>query len=552
MTTGTSVRLAALLILVPGLAMAQSAGPCAVAAAALPGSAGAFGDYARVAGLASGVPGDVVRLRPSSATADEACLREGLWPHAAVPPAAGPRVAVTPVAVDVVSNSAYRKGPGYGLLWPGRGVGSMASAGVQGGIGVLSFGVVPAVAWQQNREFEMVERPRTGFSEFGHPWRTSIDLPYRHGPESFTSVSPGQSYLRADLPWLSAGVSSENLWWGPGMRNAILLGNDAPGFPHLFLGSGPGWETRVGRFGVETVWGRLQESPYFDSNPDNDVRFLSALIATWQPPGPTGLTLGAIRMYHRTWEPGGLAFRDFVPFFESLLKSRLVTPEDPMGDDLSNQLAGLFVRYAPLGSGFEVYGEWGREDHSWDMDDLLAEPEHSHAYTLGFQQVLGGADRWYRIRGELTNLNPPQVKGRSAANWYAHSQVRQGHTHRGQILGAAIGTGSDSQYLGFDLFLPRGMHGVHLERVRYDQNTFVRHVEEAHGFQGHDVEVTAGTTHLVHVRGFSIRTGLSVSSRRNRDFIHCNNSITEYRYCQQAEYRDVNWHIPVGVFWRGF
>ena len=50
-----------------------------------------------------------------------------------------------------------------------------------------------------------------------------------------------------------------------------------------------------------------------------------------------------------------------------------------------NQLASLWFRWAPPGSGFDVYGEFGREDFAADLRDLILEPDHSASTNLGFR-----------------------------------------------------------------------------------------------------------------------------------------------------------------------
>ena len=72
---------------------------------------------------------------------------------------------------------------------------------------------------------------------FSSPWHygQSMDLPWRHGDRSFGDVTWGQSSIAADIGPLSIGASTENEWWGPGVRNALILSNNAAGFPKIFL-----------------------------------------------------------------------------------------------------------------------------------------------------------------------------------------------------------------------------------------------------------------------------------------------------------------------------
>ena len=56
---------------------------------------------------------------------------------------------------------------------------------------------------------------------------------------------------------VGAGLSTENLWLGPGLRNSILLTNNAPGFPHLFLGTSKPVDIYIGSLDVLALWGQL-------------------------------------------------------------------------------------------------------------------------------------------------------------------------------------------------------------------------------------------------------------------------------------------------------
>lgn len=526
-----------------GDAFGQTDANCVQAGAAHTGSAAVLDDYYRVASLRSTAPTLQLIRRGSSPPADH--CGDQLW---RVVPAPDQPVSLTQTRLDVIYNSAYPRGGSLGLLWAGRGLSTLISTGATARFGRFSAALEPEIAMQQNLEFPFVQV--VGVSEYAYPWHSGIDWPLRHGGESSTTIAAGQSYARVDFPWLDGGISTENLWWGPGMRNAIVLGNDAAGFPHVFVGSGEGWNSPVGRFNAEAVWGRLSESEYFDTISANDHRFFAGLNVVWSPRWSTGLSLGGARIFQTAYEPGSFSVGDYFPFLQSPLKRDLATPENPSGNNSDDQMISFFARYAPPSSGLEAYVEWARTDHSANMQDFYAEPDHSAAYTLGFQRVWGGTSRWYRLRGELTDLNTVGALGRPLPDWYVHTDLTAGYTHRGKILGAHIGPGSDAQYMGFDVFTRQGRHGFFLERVRHDENAYFRWITKVHLFRAHDVELTGGTEHVYQVGQFMLTAGLSFSSRRNRDFRYCNHLDTAPEFCQAPHYRDKNWHIPLGVIWQ--
>ena len=96
-------------------------------------------------------------------------------------------------------------------------------------------------------------------------------------------------------------------------------------------------------------------------------------------------------------------------------------------------------------SGFEVYAEYGREDHNADRRDLTLEPDHDASYLFGFQKVWRRtSSHLWSVHAELLNSRISHLQlGRTQAPFYVHTPVAQGHTEEGQVLGspAAYGGG---------------------------------------------------------------------------------------------------------------
>src|SRR5699024_5581615 len=64
-----------------------------------------------------------------------------------------------------------------------------------------------------------------------------IDLPFRFGPDYYTTFNLGLSSFRIHYKQIEAGFSTENLWWGPGVQYALAMSNNAAGLPHVFIGT---------------------------------------------------------------------------------------------------------------------------------------------------------------------------------------------------------------------------------------------------------------------------------------------------------------------------
>jgi len=115
----------------------------------------------------------------------------------------------------------------------------------------------------------------------------------------------------------------------------------------------------------------------------------------------------------------------------------------------------------------EFYAEFGRNDHSQNFTDLMLEPEHARAYIIGGRKIFTTAKKTdVELMFELTQLeNSSTAWLRPQEGWYTHYQVRHGYTHRGQVMGAGIGPGSNSQTLGISWIKGVKKLGFTLERV---------------------------------------------------------------------------------------
>ncbi|MGH7446140.1 MAG: hypothetical protein ACRELT_01175, partial [Longimicrobiales bacterium] len=206
------------------------------------------------------------------------------------PPAGGVRL--LPAELRVIGNSAYPRDWNDGMLWSGRGMNAAITAGAQFRWGPLSAAIAPVAAWQSNAEFDLRLNMDTAQSEFASALWPGIDLPQRFGTGSVTRVDAGQSFARIDIRGFGAGFSNENIRWGPSRRNPLLLSGTAAGFAHAFIETGRPVDVWIGDLEFQLFWGRLEESEYFDSDPDNDHRMLAGLLVALQPRILDGLTIG--------------------------------------------------------------------------------------------------------------------------------------------------------------------------------------------------------------------------------------------------------------------
>jgi hypothetical protein len=374
-----------------------------------------------------------------------------------------------------------------GPLRGGRGWSNLATAGVRVRLWILTLVVAPQFVYEENRPYQVLpyplqtSPPRDLYANPFYPPPESLDLPLRFGRDPRILLDPGQSSLTLALGPLAVGASTENSWWGPGLRNGLLLSSQAPGVPHVFLRSSrPLW---MGLGTLEGRWmlGRLEESGYFDFDPTNDYRSLAAMAITFSPAFDPGLTLGVARAVYGPLQGDVPDAERALDVFRSVGRPHQrpwpVTLDPwgreeplPVPEPAPDQIFALFARWVFPGAGAEAYGEWVRFEEAAGPRDFLQFPQHSQGYTVGVQWVGGGAQQSsFRVQGELTNLEPSSTwRHRNVAGSYTSRVVPQGYTHRGEILGAAIGPGSSSQWLALDRLAPGWRVGAFGGRIRWN------------------------------------------------------------------------------------
>jgi hypothetical protein len=376
-------------------------------------------------------------------------------------------------------NSHLPVGQNDSALWQGKGLNTLLSGGFTAKYSFLSTSIKPQFVFSQNRSFELSEFPsRTDFSEYAPPSYSGayIDQPQRFGDQSISRIYPGQSWIRIEYRGAAAGLSSENIWSGPAIENPIVFSNNGPGIVHAFIGTYKPIKTAIGNFEGRILGGQLHESNFFDTNPDNDKRFINAILLNYSPSFIPGLHLGGTRMIQKYYPENGPSISDFSEVFQPFLKDKLKSDKNPRGNLGSHQLVSLFARWNFTEFGMEVYTEWSRNDHAGNLQDLLRHFEHARAYVLGFTKNFHLSNsRWLTTNVEITQLEVPRLdEFRRTGSYYNNGEVIQGFSNYGQVLGAGIGPGSNNQMLNLRYFFPEGMWGVSLNRIVHNNDRLYR------------------------------------------------------------------------------
>jgi hypothetical protein len=383
----------------------------------------------------------------------------------------GPRVVLLRPTAQAIYNTAFPEGGNDGAVWAGRGATLSATAGAALRWGPLSLRLEPVVFWAQNRRFALMPNGMADSLRFRDPDNpANIDLPQRFGDGAFARLGPGQSTARVDLAGVAVGVSTANMVWGPGEDLPLILGTNAAGFPHVFLGTSTPWNVGIGRVHGRLVWGSLSQSRWSPVPADSGRRLMTGIVGTFTPRGLNGLELGGSRFFHSPWPRGGITFADLRQPLEGIFKAGLSqTGQGPdLRSDNVNQLASAFARWVLPRTGFEAWAEYAREDHNWDLQDFILEPDHSAGYLLGARKVWTRGDgSLVSLRGELVDAEPSNLMSvRFQGQFYHHSNERQGHTENGQLLGSLAAYGGSGSVLALDGYTRRGRWTVDWSRTR--------------------------------------------------------------------------------------
>jgi len=409
-----------------------------------------------------------------------------------------------------------------GLLWQGRGLNTEFKTGFELKSTYFEINFVPEITYSQNAAFDTVAPAITSnqASPFSY-FYAGIDYPQRMGDESFYHLSWGQSEIRANYGPLTIGFSHENMIWGPAVYNPLIMSANAGGFPHIDFGI-KRTETRAGTFEFRGVYGRLQESDFFNENKDDDYTLFSGYTFAWIPPWFPFFSMGINRSLILNWE-------DLSS--ESVLKLyNLNISSNTYGYDATDQRASIWMDWKLTGPGTRFYLELFKEDHNRDFTKVLLYPEHTLGFTFGGEQILSmGNARGFLIDAEISWLQVSrtyELKNRSGGTYYIHGIVYHGYSNEGQLLGAPCGPGADVQNLGISWFDNWGLIKLYASRINKNRDyVYSRDL----GTWNQDVELSGGIKGEYFLGDhLAIGADLSYSYNFDRNYVYKENVSNIY------------------------
>ena len=209
---------------------------------------------------------------------------------------------------------------------------------------------------------------------------------------AISKLTLGQSSFRMDFGPLSLGVSSQNLWLGPGSYSSLLMSNNAQGFNHFSIMTNRPLKTLFGNFELQIIGGTLTSNSNqgFENKNlktteiDYKTRYLNLLTLTYNPVFFKNLFLGANRAFQQYTQDNPT--NKLTDYYLITLKPlfRNVYQDNALAID---QLIAGYVKYVFPKEHAEVYFQYGWNDGSSNSRDLMLDLSHSAASIFGFKKL---------------------------------------------------------------------------------------------------------------------------------------------------------------------
>ncbi len=389
------------------------------------------------------------------------------------------------------SNSSFSVGYNDGSLYPSVGMQQRFTVGAHLQWKGFSLLLQPELITAANKEptsFKSDPSDGNYWSRYYLYVVNKIDDFNRFGTTPITKAFFGQSSLRYNTNYISAGISTENIWWGPGIRNSLVMTNNAPGFIHLTVNSRKPIPTKWGNIEFQAVLGQLKNAA--TESPDNAYMrtFYAGGIANKLPIN-RGI-FGYIFSWNPTWTPNlhiGIAGASYFYVGETQIEPTIlvVDAENKKG---SASLGSLFFRYAMPKENAEVYVEYGRANRLATPFNMFGDTIPA-GFTAGFRKLFINHHNSKNDKGgillsfELTQLQLPDARLifnqanvysiPKTNSWYTNAFVKQGYTNEGQVMGASIGPGSNSETLNISWVKGLKRIGITAERISHNNDFYV-------------------------------------------------------------------------------
>jgi len=463
------------------------------------------------------------------------------------------KLTLLPLEYNLEYNTHHPYNRNNGNMIPNVGYQHIISFGFYTKIGPLEIQLSPEHHYAVNEAFD-------GFwdGHFDITWKERyerwnfIDTPERFGSKRHNRLLFGQSFISLNFKKLALSISNENLWWGPSKRNSIMLSNHSSGFKHITFKSTSPIKTFFGNFDFQILSGRLEPSRFLPPDPDreyggrklyipkinqngrvDDWRYYQAGYISISPRWIDGLTLGMIRwvqMYRGLvegdywWMPGKPTY---FPLFSNFFRKN---DSNIPYEEQTDQAAGLFFRWYFKKSKMEIYSEFHRNDAIYNLRDFLVDGDHTRGLTLGISKILDSKKNNYLLSWEWTQLEATAgTMLRGGGSWYEHSRVFHGYTNFGEVIGAGIGPGSNSQFFSIEKFKKNEKLKLAFEIVENDNDWYYKAFSNSTDFRRYWKDFNFHLGYDKKFNQFWISSNLIYNRNLNYQWELISNSETYYQ-----------------------
>jgi hypothetical protein len=389
------------------------------------------------------------------------------------------------IGYDHVNNSLLPQNWNDGNMYPARGWQERHTVGLQLKLGVIEINLQPEWLKVQNIPQQYYPgNPEDGnfMPKYFGSVANVIDNFRQFGTKKIDTFSLGQSRIGLKLGPVSVGYSNQNNLWGPGLRNSLVLSNNAAGFNHLYLSTNKPIKSFIGNFEFSAITGLLDTNWYEDpdiplmrsiwsggiAQKNLDQRKIDAISTNWRPKWIPNLFLGyaySRQYYKHQLNSYGQTYSFFSKNFTKV------------------ELGSLMFRFFLPKDHAEFYGEMGIPNKSpWPWKFFEKNPKTGFVFGVTKLTKFKTVKSYLRINIEMCQLqlnNPKDLfypgwafVGGLPNSWYTSDIIKQGYTNQGQILGASIGPGSNSQTINLSYHYKYNHIGIMIERISQNNDFF--------------------------------------------------------------------------------
>jgi len=342
-----------------------------------------------------------------------------------------------------------------GLFYPARGWQEKYSFGLNIKWKLIDLNLQPEFLKVQNASQEAYYgNPEDGnfAAKYFGSVANNIDYFRKFGETNIDTFTFGQSRIGILFNNLSIGYSNQNIWWGPGKRNSISFTNNPGGFKHFYFNTNKPIISNIGNFEFSLIKGILDTNKYKDpdvdllwnyrsgiANKNLDKREIFAFSGSFEPFFLKNLFIGYSYVF-QNYKSQKNIFNVNYSFFSK--------------DKPKMDLGAIFFRLKLPKENSEIYAEIGIKNNSPSPINFF-QNDAKTAYIVGLTNITNLKNSFLNLNIEFSQFQLMDPKdlfypgapfvGGLFNSWYTDPYIKQGYSNQGQLLGASIGPGSNSQ-----------------------------------------------------------------------------------------------------------